>query len=851
MAAVVLGAILAVLSLAVPFAECIGADENRVALATPGPPPGPAAGPAVPVPAPGLLLTDAEKAWLAAHPRIRVSLDPGWPPMEFLDRQGHTTGISVDYLTLIERRLGIRFVRVEGLSWQESYARLLHWNVDFTVSLARTPEREKSFNFTQPYISIPVVIATHPDVPYVSDMRELAGKRVAVVADYATAEWIGRDFPQIEQVRVANVKDGLERLGRGDVFAVVDNMLVIGYHAARFGLVNIKIAGNTPYTFAQTMAVRKDWPELAGILQKALDSISEAERAEIYRRWVPLRYEHGFDYALLWKLLGGFALVLAGMLYWNRRLRGEIARRKEAERGLEQHRQFLDDVFEQTPSGIFLKDLRTQRYAKVNKAVEETLGLDRGELVGKTASDLFPADVADRFTAANREVIEQGVPLCADQLVPTRQRGNRMLRIRETAVRDPQGTPQYILGIVEDITERLRLEEDFRQAQKMESVGRLAGGVAHDFNNLLMVILGNTELALQEVDPESRLYGSLLEVKDSATRSAELTRQLLAFARRQPAAPTTIDVNEAVPALLRMARRLIPESIELRWEPSPALGTIQMDRAQFDQVLLNLCVNARDAISGEGAIVVSACPRTLGEGRPTPGDGLPAGDYLELRVTDTGRGIEPAVLQHIFEPFFTTKETGRGTGLGLAMVYGIVKQSRGGIHVESEVGRGSSFVLRFPRVEQDEAAAESAEGVANLRQGRETILLVEDEAPLLRLGRTILESLGYRVYPAASPEEALRVAGTRGADLHLLISDMVMPGMNGLALSKRLRELYPALKCLFVSGYSADVVSAAGELPESIPLLQKPYSRQELGDKVREVLDGAAAAGGQSAVRPD
>ncbi|MDD5390138.1 MAG: transporter substrate-binding domain-containing protein [Gallionellaceae bacterium] len=276
-------------------------------------------------------LTDQERAWLREHPVIRVAGDPGWPPVEFADERGGPSGMSGDYLTLIEQRLGVKFERARNLSWQEAYAKLKHWEIDMTTSVVVTPERAEFWAFTRPYMRIPIVIVTRRNVTYIGAMRELAGKKVAVVEGYAVNDWLPRDFPEIPLVRVKTTREGLEALRRGEVYAYIDSMLTVDYYLAKLDMATLKISGQTPYVNLQSMAVRKDWAILAGILDKTLDSISESERDAIYRKWLPPRYERGFDYTRLWQALALLGAVLLGMLFWIRKLSREIRRRKEAE----------------------------------------------------------------------------------------------------------------------------------------------------------------------------------------------------------------------------------------------------------------------------------------------------------------------------------------------------------------------------------------------------------------------------------------------------------------------------------------------------------------------------------------
>jgi len=382
------------------------------------------------------------------------------------------------------------------------------------------------------------------------------------------------------------------------------------------------------------------------------------------------------------------------------------------------------------------------------------------------------------------------------------------------------------------------LHERLIHAQKLEAIGTLAGGVAHDFNNMLGVILGHVDFAKEEAGASGPLRESLDEIEKAALRSVNVTRQLLAFARKQAIAPRVLDLNEGVETILRMIRRLIGERIELRWTPGVDTWKVRFDRSQLDQLLANLATNARDAIVGDGTVTIATANATVDGPWCAAHPGATAGDYAVLTVADTGAGIRPEDLPNIFEPFFTTKEVGRGTGLGLATVYGIVRQSGGFVDVESEPGRGSTFRLYLPRAR--EAPADGAQGTLAPSAppgGSETILVVEDELAELRLVQRMLESMGYRVIAHADPTEALRAVREAGGPLDLVITDVVMPRMDGRELRDALCGLRPALKCLFMSGYPANILARDGAPAERVDYLQKPFTREELGEKVRRILD--------------
>jgi nitrogen-specific signal transduction histidine kinase/CheY-like chemotaxis protein len=397
---------------------------------------------------------------------------------------------------------------------------------------------------------------------------------------------------------------------------------------------------------------------------------------------------------------------------------------------------------------------------------------------------------------------------------------------------------------VQDITDRKLAEEEatklqaqLQQAQKMESVGRLAGGVAHDFNNMLGVILGHTEMAIEGIDPTQPLYDDLNEIREAAKRSANLTRQLLAFARKQTIAPKSLDLNTTIAEMLNMLHRIIGEDIHLIWQPGTNLRPVNVDPSQIDQILANLCVNARDAIAGVGTITIETGNRILDKNYCAAHTGFVPGEYVSLAVSDNGCGMDKETLAKIFEPFFTTKVIGKGTGLGLSTVYGIVKQNNGFIDVHSELGKGTAFTIYLPpHVSQGVQTLQNRNTAEVTMRGYETLLLVEDEPAVLKLTKAILEKQGYTVLAASSPGDAIRIAREHSGEINMLMTDVIMPEMNGRDLAKNLLSLYPRIKCLFTSGYTADVIAHQGILDENLYFIRKPFSMQDLAVKVREVL---------------
>jgi len=411
--------------------------------------------------------------------------------------------------------------------------------------------------------------------------------------------------------------------------------------------------------------------------------------------------------------------------------------------------------------------------------------------------------------------------------------------VRDTA----SGSRNVLYGALVDITahklaeeEQEKLHAQLNQAHKMESVGRLAGGVAHDFNNMLGVIIGHAELALMKSDPNQSHYSNLQAIHKAAEHSADLTRQLLAFARKQAIAPTELDMNETVHGMLSVLERLIGEDIQLAWIPGTGVWPVKMDPIQINQILTNLCVNARDAITGVGKVIIETSNAIIGENYCAAHPEFVQGEYVRLSVSDSGSGMDRETLSNIFDPFFTTKGAGKGTGLGLATVYGIVKQNNGFINVYSEPDQGTTFEIYLPRLA---FASSMPETVAPepVKHGQEAVLLVEDQPEILEIGKTLLENLGYTVLAAGTPGDAIELAMEHNGDIDLLLTDVILPEMNGRELSRKIITLYPNITTLYMSGYTADVITHRGVLDEGVHFIHKPFSIQDLAKKVREALD--------------
>nr|WP_320017424.1 PAS domain S-box protein [uncultured Desulfobacter sp.] len=507
----------------------------------------------------------------------------------------------------------------------------------------------------------------------------------------------------------------------------------------------------------------------------------------------------------------------------------DITRLMQAEKKLRKSEAKFRSYVEQAPSGVFILDA-TGRYVDVNPAASEITGYSRDELLEMRLGDLTPPDAQTNLAVRFARLCEQGHG--EDVFSCVKKNGTRCL-LNITAVRLDK---DRFLGFARDITKQQRLEEQLRQAQKMESVGRLAGGVAHDFNNMLSVINGYSSLLLESLQPDDPLYEDVTEILNAGKRSADITRQLLAFARQQAITPQVIDLNATIEGMLKMLRRLIGEEIELAWLPGIKIRPVKIDPAQVDQILANLCVNAKDAISNVGRITIETKNIDFDEAASAMYTGLVPGAYVMLAVSDSGSGIPPNILDQIFEPFFTTKGRHQGTGLGLSTVYGIVKQNHGYITAYSELEQGATFKCYFPVHENiDEKKRRESDQRIPLGNG-ECILVVEDDKSITKFCIRILKKLGYTILSASTPGEALQTAQKHKEKIDLLLTDVIMPEMNGRELAEMLQGIIPNLRILYMSGYPADVIGNKGVLEEGVLLIQKPLSSQTMAVKIREAL---------------
>lgn len=790
-------------------------------------------------------LAAEERKWLQENNgKITIAPDPYFPPLEYFNEKGELHGIAPDYVKLIEEKLGFRFKIVRLKSFEEILEKAKKREIDLVCTVIKTPERSEYLLFTSPYISIPNAIVVRNDIKRKLDIKDLKNMTdIVFQGGYAIGNYLAEKHGIKNLKPITSSEEALRDLSMGRINAMVGNLATISYYSRKMNLNNLKVAGDCGFDDTLSFASRKDLPILNSILEKTLGQITQKERDAVRDEWIKIESTKFYEDINFWisviALLGFFSFIILLLFVWNRTLKRLIALKTfELQKSEEKYRSLVEN------SAEAICVVQDGFFAFVNPAAIELTGFTEEELYKKQYIEMVYPDDREMVSGRVKNRLEDD-SLFYRFLSRVVINGGAIRWVETNFVLIDWESRPAILIFLTDVTERKwaedeknKLEGHLIQAQKMEAIGRLAGGVAHDFNNMLTAILGHTELAMMKTDPNHSLYEDLVEINNAAERSTALTRQLLSFARKQTAVPKVINLNETVGAILNILIRLIGENIELIWRPGPELDKIIIDPGQIDQILTNLLVNARDAIAGDsGRISIETanvffdelyCSAYL--------DALP-GEYVMLSVCDNGCGMGKDTKANIFEPFFTTKESGKGTGLGLATVYGIVKQNDGFINVYSEPGEGTSFKIYFRKYSENGDEESPEKSAYEVIKGSETILLVEDEKVILDLGKSVLERFGYHILPANNPIEAIRIAESYEGEIHLLMTDVVMPDMNGLDLANRLSSMKPNIKIVFLSGYTADIISQNGLLKDGVNLIQKPFTSKDLALKAREALD--------------
>ncbi len=803
-----------------------------------------------------LNLTAEERSWLDRNPdKLTLYFNTEFPPIEFISEAGAFIGLGADIISRVEDLLGITFVKKPSDDWNEHLAALKSGECAVAPTIVKTAERENYVFFTLPYATVPVVIITTQGVSGSLTLNDFHGRRIGVVSGYATEKYL-RDqalFGHFEVVSVANVPQGLQSVSFGQIDAFAENLAVAAYYIDTQGIPNLRVAGVTDYAFAWSIGVSREYPLLYSAIQKALDAISQRELEGVRKQWIAFETNFWMDPETL-KLLKVAALFMALLLaslvvitiFLKRRLNEKVIGLRASEERFRLSMEAVND-------GIWDWDIRTD-HVYYSPGYVRMLGYEAGEdaadgeaWTGKAWAELIHPEDREQVLKANLDCIENRVESFAvEYRMQARDGSWRWILGRGRAVaRDASGRAIRLIGTHQDITERKlaeqereKLQAQLLQAQKMESVGILAGGIAHDFNNLLHAMRGNIELLLQDKPADSPDARRLETVTRSMDRAAQLVQQLLFFSRKSGPRRVRVDLNAEVEDMVRMLERTIPKAVSLKIRLDQETWPIFADPVQVEQVLLNLVGNALDAMPDGGRLVMETSNAVLEEDFVRSHPGSTAGCHVLVSVTDTGCGMEKAVLDHIFDPFFTTKGVGKGTGLGLASAYGIVKAHGGYIQCYSEPGLGTTFRIFWPAMHGDAKPAGADQLDTTLEGGSETILVVDDDPEISGLTRETLEMLGYAVRMAASGEQALELFRKHEDSIDMVLLDLNMPGMGGRRCLQELLQEDPTVKVVIASGYTANGHGRDALDKGAKGFIGKPYQLKELAALMRAVLDG-------------
>ncbi|MBN1379142.1 MAG: transporter substrate-binding domain-containing protein [Gammaproteobacteria bacterium] len=770
---------------------------------------------------------------------VRVGVYENQPKI-YIDENGVVSGIFAIILEEIAQLEKWKLIYVP-CEWQECLEFLKSGRIDLMPDVAFSYERDEQFDFHEEEVVSSWSVVYANNKKQMSNISDLNGRRIAVLKgsiQQTVMEQMANGFSfNIAVSEAKSFEEAFTLVADGIVDAVASNHFYGNYYYREYGLVKTPIVFNPVSLYFATASDSN--PDLLKAIDNNLRTMKSKPGSVYYSalvRWMEKPPKVIVPQYFIWIISGvGGGLVLAIVLILLLRWQVRIGTRNlvHANKMLGESEQKFRELFHQHAAVKLLIDPDDGSIVEANKAAEEFYGWSGEQLRRMRIQDiniLTPEQVKTEMAkAANlRRIYFEFRHRLANGSI-------RDVAVFSSRI-DIQGRP-LLHSIIHDITERRNLEDRLQQAQKMEAVGRLAGGVAHDYNNMLGVILGYTELALEKTRPADPLHDDLKEIFNAARRSTELTRQLLAFSRKQTVHPKVLDLNETLKGMFKMLRRLLGEDIDLTWLPADGLWPIKIDPTQVDQILANLCVNARDAITDVGKVTIETSNITFDEAYCADNPGFLPGEFVLLAVSDDGCGMDKETMDHAFEPFFTTKSINKGTGLGLATVYGIVKQNDGFINIYSEPEIGTTFRLYFPRY-AGKADTINTTIMSEIPQGQgEVVLLVEDDQAIRKMSGKMLENLGYQVLPANSPGEAMRLADEYAGGIHLLITDVIMPEMNGSDLASRLSALYPETKTLFMSGYTAEVIAHRGVLDDGVNFIQKPFSQKDLAAKVREVLD--------------
>jgi len=833
---------------------------------------------------------------LPAADRATVVGSKSYAPFFFLDSAGEPVGIWVDTWRLWSERTGLE-VDFVSKEWGKALEHVAEGDGDVIAGFMYSAERDEKFDYSDSFYEVAANIFFHNSIYGLHSLKELSGFKIGVVKDDYAETYINQNLADAHVVTYPGFRELVDGAVSGEVRVFIADTPIVLFHLARHGHSReFKVSRDPLYSMKIFAGVKEGNRQLLDIVNEGLGSITEAEKRRVDEKWTGKPAGREFP----WQTVGFAAvfllLVTAATFLWvyllrrkvaestrsltlsrqqleeskaalqeahdqlegrvdertrelaeaNAGLLGQVAVRKKAENALRKSEERLSAVFQHGQFAVGLCDTEG-KLLRFNPAFEKLVGYPAAELEKMHFPELTHEEDRPESVRQFRRLISGEVDQFAMEKRYVKKDGDIIWgHIGVSPIHDPDGGVQSTIFMLADITGRVKAEGEkdslqgrLLQAQKMEAIGRLAGGMAHDFNNLLTVIRGYAELALMDMSESNAIYPNIREIDSAAESAASLTNQLLAFSRKQILQPSILQLNNVIRETGKMLERLIGEDIELITNLGTGTGTVLADLGQMEQVIMNLAINARDAMPDGGTLTIATRNVELDAVR-APECGVQPGDYVVLVISDTGCGMNSETQALVFEPFFTTKGKGIGTGLGLATVYGIVRQSSGCVVVDSTVGDGATFSVFLPRVAGPSGEEEVVASESELR-GSETVLVVEDEGKVRGVICSMLEAYGYRALEVDSGEQALQTVRELEGPLHLVLTDIVMPGLNGPEVVEKLQEMKPDLPAIFMSGYTDDAILNQTMDPDHV-FLQKPITPHTLFRKIREKLDGALPA---------